>query len=317
MKSVRNCKRWLNRQLDRLHDFRHARWLVRRRRESEPLERGVAESRFAKGPLPRLFVFTLCRNERDMIPWFVSHYERWAEKIVVYDNESTDDSVAILRAASPKVEVRTFSTGGKCDDLARTRLRNAMWKEAKGKADLAIVCDMDEFLYHPKMEDFLRAFKASGSTVLAPVGAQMVSETFPEWSPGAQLTELVRTGFVPRLGTKQYRQRSKWCLLDPNAIDEMNWGPGLHTSSPKGNVRLWVSETALLLHYDFIGRSRLFEKMRRNRDRLTEEALRKGLSRHYLISEEKRLQWFENLLKRSTTLVGASDELSREACDRQ
>ena len=289
-----------------LDGFATAGYAARRNRmlaKSASLEREIAAGRFATGPLPRLHVYTLCRNEHDMIPWFVAHYNRFAERIVVYDNESTDDSVALLGVSSPKVEVRTFSTNGECNDPARTRLRNSMWKESKGHADLVLVCDMDEFLHHPRMEDFLRAFVAAGKTVLVPRGAQMASEVFPEWKPGLQLTDVIRTGVVHPSGSRLFRSRSKWCLFDPNAIEDMRYGPGCHTARPKGRLRFFASDSAMLLHYDFVGRDRIFEKMRRNRDRLAPEAIRKGVSGHYLIPESERLRSFERLLALSRPIV--------------
>lgn len=274
-----------------------------RLRRSAGVEAAVSAGAFAGGPLPRLHVYTLCHNEHDIIPWFVAHYARFAERIIVYDNESTDDSVALLRASSPKVEVRSFSTDGECNDLARTRLRNAMWKDSKGAADLVVVCDMDEFLYHPRMEDFLRAFRGSGWTVLAPLGVQMVSETFPAWRRGALLTDEIRTGYSNPTGSFQFRQRSKWAMFDPDAIVDMGYGPGFHTARPRGRVRVFASDEAKLLHYDMVGRDRLFVKMRKNRDRMANEVLRKGLSRHYLVPEATRLKWFETALAKATTVI--------------
>ncbi len=96
-------------------------------------------------------VHVLCWNEEVLIPYFLDHYS-FADKIILYDHESDDNSLDLL---SDNVEVKTYSTGGEIRDDIWIDIKNNCWKTSRGEADFVIVCDMDEFLYHPNMRDFL------------------------------------------------------------------------------------------------------------------------------------------------------------------
>src|ERR1700722_20355846 len=55
----------------------------------------------------RIHVYSICWNERRMIEYFLRHYETFAERIVIYDDDSDDGTKEILLAHN-KVEVRRF-----------------------------------------------------------------------------------------------------------------------------------------------------------------------------------------------------------------
>ena len=60
---------------------------------------------------------TLCFNESNMVKYVMPYWERIGiDKLIVYDNMSTDDTVKLLQQY-PFVEVRTFDTNGKFDDF--------------------------------------------------------------------------------------------------------------------------------------------------------------------------------------------------------
>ena len=68
----------------------------------------------------KLFGFTFCRNEEKLIPYVMPYIERMGyDKFIVYDNESTDNTVEILKQY-PFIEVRSFHTD-KFDDAVITR----------------------------------------------------------------------------------------------------------------------------------------------------------------------------------------------------
>ena len=267
-------------------------------REGRAVEDRAAE--LDGGPAPVVHVYSLCRNEAAMIPWFVAHYSAFAERIVVYDNGSTDGSPDLL-SSYPNVTVRSFDTGGLFDEVAMTELRNRMWRESRGLADFVVVCDMDEFLFHPRIRGLLAAMKEAGKTILQPVGAQMVSETFPAWRPGLRLTDLLRNGVLSVPGTRGWN-RSKQVLFAPDRVD-MRFGYGSHRCRPRGTVDRHCSVRARLLHYDLVGRDRLFDKMRENRGRTDPRTSMRGLGWHYAMPEQMRLEQFERLLRRARPVV--------------
>ena len=46
----------------------------------------------------KITLYTICYNEQEMLPYFLNHYSKMVDKIVVYDNYSTDNSRQILES---------------------------------------------------------------------------------------------------------------------------------------------------------------------------------------------------------------------------
>lgn len=69
----------------------------------------------------KLIGVTCTYNEAEMIPYVIPYVERMGyDKFIVYDNESTDNTVELLKQYS-FVEVRNFSSNGVFSDSIRTK----------------------------------------------------------------------------------------------------------------------------------------------------------------------------------------------------
>ena len=104
---------------------------------------------------PIVYVYTVCHNEALLLPYFLRHYGSFAEKVIVYDNQSTDGS-ADIAGSWPKTEVRTLDSGNELRDDLLLEVKNNCWKESRGKADLVIVCDVSVPFPHPSISEALR-----------------------------------------------------------------------------------------------------------------------------------------------------------------
>ena len=76
-------------------------------------------------------VYALCWNEEKILPYFLRHYGRIASKIVIYDNESSDRSVEIIRSY-PNTEVIPYSTDEKIDDFRWLGIKIMRGRKAEG-----------------------------------------------------------------------------------------------------------------------------------------------------------------------------------------
>src|SRR5579862_3249330 len=87
---------------------------------------------------PRVVVYAACWNEAPLLPYFLRHYH-WAEKIVLFDNESDDGSKEVAARFS-NVEWRTMETNVYLDEPALIHMKNHAWKESRGaNVDFVIV----------------------------------------------------------------------------------------------------------------------------------------------------------------------------------
>ena len=117
----------------------------------------------------KLVGFTCTYNESEMVPYVMPYIERMGyDKFIVYDNESTDNTVELLKQY-PFVEVRTYSTNGTFDNDARIKNAYTVYGEAFKMANVGkeneelvwlTITDFDEVLYFatktsPSIKDFL------------------------------------------------------------------------------------------------------------------------------------------------------------------
>ena len=108
----------------------------------------------------KIDLYTRCWNDAHMLGFMFRNYDDLVQRYVVYDDGSTDGSLDIL-AAHPKVEIRDQAAYRNPSSriLAALSLLETCWHESRGRADWVIVCDIDEHLYHPKIDLYLNACK--------------------------------------------------------------------------------------------------------------------------------------------------------------
>ncbi len=170
----------------------------------------------------KIHVYSICWNEELMLPFFLRHYETFAEKIFIYDNYSDDSSQDIINA-HPKAELRFFDTGGKAVESKEIRVKGQAWKESKKTADWVINVDTDEFLYHPDIMKYLKDCKKRGISIPKPTGYDMVSDEFP--THDGQIYETVTRGW-------KWSRYDKFAIFDPAKIKDIYYSAGCHSAKP-------------------------------------------------------------------------------------
>lgn len=233
-------------------------------------------------------VFTLCWNEMAILPFVVDYWERYATHVTVYDNGSTDGSVEYLAKIKNLVSVKPFDTGGEKDNTAIIELKNQMWKEARGRADWVVVCDMDEMLI--PTAGSLENITQSGATICMPLWYDLMSDEVPQYE--------YRYLHVTRPFAK-YNPASKAVLFNPNAIDEINYTPGAHHCNPTGNVK-WGGNAIYLLHANnALSLEYRLQRYHQQAARLSASDKEKGHGIHYSFTDESIINnWHNDLSKR-------------------
>jgi len=231
-----------------------------------------------------VWLYTICRNERLLMPYFIRHYAEWVDKLIFYDDQSDDGTREII-ADCPKADLRDWpGTHGLADDEFH-KFDNEQWKEARGHADWIVRVDADEFLYYPRMLRLLALYLQTGVEVPKVAGYTMVSDRFP--TTDGQIYDEIQTG-MPSL------EWSKSAIFRVN----MQWNVGrhsmnLHRFNPK------QSETAdiKLLHYRCLGMDYLRWRHERNWDRVPDrcKALNYGRNCDPNHAGDYGTAWFEKI----------------------
>jgi hypothetical protein len=186
---------------------------------------------------------------------------------------------------------------------------NRCWKESRGRADWVIICDMDEHIYHPQFRKYLKECKTAHVTILHSIGMEMISPNFPP--ANAILSETVRHGIRSFL-------HDKMAVFDPNAIEEINYTPGMHVAAPTGRVIFSRKREVKLLHYKQLGLDYVLWRSNELQRRQTDYDRERGWSLHNYRSADEIERDFKTLLgdaqdislmrKRPTTPQSVGDQ---------
>ncbi len=219
-------------------------------------------------------LYAVCWNEERILPFFFRHYEPWVQRFVIYDNGSTDGTLALL-AARPDVEVRQFpwSRPGSFV-LSHRDLHNDCWKESCGAARWVVVTAIDEHLHHRDMPGYLGACERQGITCIPALGYDMVTPDFPD--PAVHLATTHTRG-VPDAMLNKLR------LFDPDAVAP-HIDIGGHGAAPSGSVVYPRRDEVLLLHYKNLGMAYRAERNRLLATGLREEDREQHFGLHYGMS---------------------------------
>lgn len=204
----------------------------------------------------RIVLYTFCYNEESFVKYTLMHYLQFCDKIIIYDNQSTDSTRDIINTF-PNTEIRTYISDGLNDNLLRD-IKNECWKEQRGKTDYVIVCDLDEILYNPDIKKFLSQNKEY--TIFHNFGYQMVSLFYP--TADLQITKMIT------IGVRDFSY-DKTLIFKPDDIEMINYQPGAHVCYPVGNIKEYYGNDMKLLHYKLLGREEYIKRIQVLRARLS------------------------------------------------
>ncbi len=221
--------------------------------------------------------YAVCWNEARIIPHFLRYYSKLADKIILADDGSTDGSVELVGSHN-NVEVKgTGRPDGQSFIDFNHAWYNQAWKQSRDVADWVIVGNLDEFIFHPDLRDYLGQCLSDGVTVVPVLGFQMLGEhridsdqdLFTSYQFGAPFSNM-----------------SKYSIFRPDEITEINYGVGRHTAAPTGNLVMPAEDLVLNLHYKYIDKEYLVGRHRAQNARRIAKDIERGYGHRYGFSNE-------------------------------
>jgi hypothetical protein len=202
-----------------------------------------------------IWVYSLMYNERMILPFYLRHYEQFADRIIIYDHDSNDGSLELARA-HPKVSIRDWSAPGIYEPMV-TEFYNTVYYEARGRADWVIMVDMDEFVYYfNDLRGALSHYKNSGVEIPTVAGYTMLHDCAP-LDCGNQIWQDCPYGV-------RDRKFDKYAVFQPHV--EINYDHGRHRANPSGKIGDGLS--IKLLHYRYWGEAWVKERHATHASRL-------------------------------------------------
>lgn len=219
-------------------------------------------------------------NESETIHLTIKHYQKFCQRIVLWDNHSTDNTREISKSMG--CVVKTFGFQGELSDRVYMELKNECWKKNHPGYDhrnWVIVVDADEILASPPPNTTATIFKTQGWNVFS---YDMPKNDWLE----------IDNGHIEN-------NYSKSVIFNPREIREINYHIGCHVATPKGNV-IWSSETLYLFHYRNVGGpQRLIERHGLYRPRMSGENLQRHWGHHYMVEDKERIREWNEKYERS------------------
>lgn len=137
---------------------------------------------------------TVTYNNEDKIPYVMPYYQRMGiDKLIVYDNDSTDRTVEML-SKYPFVEIRSYHTEQYSEDMV-LKFKTDVQDEFRGLYDWCVSTYFDEVFYTERnFKEVLYEKMCDGKTVFMKTGLNLVSRHFPPTNNGKFIHENVGQG---------------------------------------------------------------------------------------------------------------------------
>lgn len=211
-----------------------------------------------------IHVYTMCYNEEVLMPYFLRHYENFAERIFVFDHYSNDKTLEIVKK-SQKAECTTHGIRGEVHDSVLLNMKNESYKNSRGIADWVMIVDVDEFVYHPNLIGLLKEYKEKGITLPKTDGCDMVSDNVPNTT--GQIYDEIKKGVRDATFSKK-------AVFNP-AID-IRYSPGAHKCNPSGKITESELAEIKILHYRFLSSKFIVDRLETRTKRLSQENIKRG-----------------------------------------
>ncbi len=201
----------------------------------------------------KIDVYSNMRNEEAILPYWLRHYETFADRIFVWDDASTDKTHEIL-AQHPKVTILPVEKHGNYDAYWVTSLFPQYEKYSSGVSDWVMIADADEFIYSPNIREVLEKAKEEGIQVVQCEGFSMISDGFPTTS--GQIYDELKMGLSDP-------GESKWIHCSDKNI---RYSKGRHSPPYSSNVSLVRGRDRglKLFHYRYLGKEYIVKREERN-----------------------------------------------------
>lgn len=189
----------------------------------------------------KIIVCSMCYNEREMLPFYLRHYETIADEIRVWDDHSDDGSRELL-TKHPLVRMFDWNEGNGISEDTFLHFAHETYPSFAGQFDWMIWPDIDEFVYHRDLKVELASALSHRYKILATSGYTMMHEGVPEDDGQSQIWQLAPRGIY----SKVY---SKPIVFQPDS--RIQWIRGKHgvENTPTDPVDIGLK----LLHYRYLG----------------------------------------------------------------
>lgn len=229
---------------------------------------------------------TLCKNEEDIIPYVIPYWRIIADKVIVYDNHSTDSSVELL-SKHDWIEIRTFDSDGQ-NDIIQKQVKEQAYLEYKNDYDIIIITDLDEVFYFNDFKAVQEAFITQQYNVLATPIVSLCEENKPPYTEDL-LHKQCHMFYHKRMNHMEgFENYSKLSIFNTKASDKMLCSVGQHYVNTIPQTKVLISNDGFCLHIDKgLSKEFFIQKRMKMGVNLSQTNKKYGMGIEYLKSAEE------------------------------
>lgn len=221
----------------------------------------------------KIIAYTVCFNENKIFPFVLDYWKLFADKVVVYDNGSTDGILTNFNKYKDFIEVRHFDTHNELSDNVIQRIKSECYKESIGKCDYVYVGEFDELMWAQNLDKELDYMDEHNQTIVLPNIYQMRCLEFPTYTNDKLLHQYNDIHF------ERNDEFGKRILFNPNKIN-VTYGAGGHTCKCSGIVNYYDNNNIYLFHAKYLGYKYLYERQLAYHNRLSANDIKEHLNIH-------------------------------------
>lgn len=229
----------------------------------------------------------LCFNEIDILPFVRQYWERIADKVIVYDNGSTDGSLEYL-SKLPYVEIKHFDSDGQ-NDIIQKMVKEHAYEELKDKYDIIIISDMDEVFYFDNFKATTAYFIKEGYSCMVTPIFSLCEDSKPPYLEDKLLHQQCHKFYLQKMNhMKGFDKVSKISIFNTKLVDKIEMSVGQHYVSTSPSMRIMLSNDAFCLHIDKgFGIDYKYKIRQKMNDNLSETNRKSGMCIEYADSYNK------------------------------
>lgn len=197
----------------------------------------------------KVYWIVLCKNEEDIIPFVIPYWKRIADRVIVYDNHSTDSSIDLL-SKHDWIEIRTFDSDGQ-NDIIQKQVKEQAYLEFKDKCDIMIISDMDELFYFNDFKAISEAFINGGYNVLATPIYSLCEDNKPPYEEDKLLHQQCHMFYKQKMNhMTNFENYSKLSIFNTKVTDKLLMSVGQHYVQTSPQMQVMLSYDGFCLHID-------------------------------------------------------------------
>lgn len=230
----------------------------------------------------------LCFNEMDILPFVKQYWEKLeVDKVVVFDNGSTDGSIEYLQQFD-WIEVRHFDSDGQ-NDIIQKSIKEQAYMELKDQYDIIIISDMDECFYFNDFKALGQRMIDEGYNCLVVPNYALCEDYKPQYNDDLLLHEQCHMFYKQKLNHMNgFEELSKISIFNCKATDKVSMSVGQHYVMTSPRMMVMLSKDGFCLHIDKgFGIDYKFKVRQKMNDNLSQTNKNSGMCVEYSKSYEE------------------------------